>query len=93
MLEVKSITYSINSKIILNNISFKLNRGSKMGLIGSNGVGKSTLLKIIIGELQQEEGEVFKAKDTLIGYFKQEMEILDTSKTISEYIKDYVGIT
>ncbi|MDD4387495.1 MAG: ATP-binding cassette domain-containing protein, partial [Clostridia bacterium] len=42
---------------------------------------------------QQEEGEVFKAKDTLIGYFKQEMEILDTSKTISEYIKDYVGIT
>ncbi|MDD2376790.1 MAG: ABC-F family ATP-binding cassette domain-containing protein [Clostridia bacterium] len=92
MLEVKDITYSINSKIILNNISFKLNHGNKIGLIGSNGVGKSTLLKIIIGELQQEEGNVFKAKETLIGYFKQEMEILDTSKTVSEYIKDHVGI-
>ena len=56
MLDVKNITYSINSKIILNNISFKLNKNNKIGLVGSNGVGKSTLLKIIIGELQPEDG-------------------------------------
>ena len=56
MLELKDITYSINSKIILNNISFKLNQGNKIGLIGSNGVGKSTLLKIVTGELIQESG-------------------------------------
>lgn len=92
MLDVKNITYSINSKIILNNISFKLNKNNKIGLVGSNGVGKSTLLKIIIGELQPEVGEIIKSDSNLIGYFKQEMEIVDTSKTIIEFIKDYVGI-
>ena len=92
MLDIKNITYSINSKIILNNISFKLNKNNKIGLVGSNGVGKSTLLKIIIGELQPEAGEIIKSDSNLIGYFKQEMEIVDTSKTIIEFIKDYVGI-
>lgn len=92
MLEVKDITYSINSKTILNNISFKLNPGNKVGLIGSNGVGKSTLLKIITGELEQETGSIITEKGILIGYFKQEMEIFDVSKTILEYIKSHVGI-
>ena len=56
---------------ILDNVSFQINNNEKYAICGSNGVGKSTLLKILVDELSQDSGEVIKAKDLKIGYLAQ----------------------
>ena len=53
-------------------VNFKINSGDKISLVGANGTGKSSLLKIIKGELQPESGKVLKQKDISIGYLPQD---------------------
>jgi len=59
MIEVNQLKKVMNNKLILENINFKLKKGSVVGLLGRNGVGKTTLLRTIVGILLPEEGEVF----------------------------------
>ena len=92
MLELKDVSKSFDGKVILNNISFTIDYGEKAGLIGSNGVGKSTLLKIIARQLYQDSGEVNTNNSELIGYFKQEFEIIEEYQSVTEFIKRYIGI-
>lgn len=92
MLKIENISKSYNGKDILNNISFSLNQGEKAGIIGANGIGKTTLLKIIAGEEKPDSGEIIKNKNSLIGYFKQEFKISEENRDIVSFIKSYVGI-
>lgn len=68
----KNISKSYGDKLIIERSSFQLNEGEKIGLIGANGVGKTTLLEIISGEIRPEEGGVEKRKNLKIGYLAQE---------------------
>ena len=63
ILNINNISLSFGENTILNNISLLLNEGDKCALIGDNGTGKSTLLKIITGEYKQDSGEIFFKKD------------------------------
>lgn len=92
MLKIENISKSYNGKDILNNISFSLNQREKTGIIGANGIGKTTLLKIIAGEEKPDSGEIIKNKNSLIGYFKQEFKISEENRDIVSFIKSYVGI-
>lgn len=75
--------YDKNSKKnIINNLSFELNKGEKFLIIGQNGVGKSTLLKLIVGQLTPDSGVIKKGIKTDIGYYAQEHELLENDKTI-----------
>lgn len=68
-----SKTYGVHR--VLDDISFILNNGERLGLVGANGVGKTTLLKILTGELEADGGQVFLTPRTSLGYLKQELEV------------------
>lgn len=73
------------SNVILNDISFALDKGQKVGLVGYNGTGKSTLLKIIANLEEKDNGEIIFSKNTKIGYVPQDTSII-SEETILEYL-------
>jgi ATP-binding cassette, subfamily F, member 3 len=73
---------------IINNLSFSLNRGEKFLIVGPNGIGKSTLLKLIVGELKADSGKIDIGEKTDIGYYAQEHELLDNDKDIMGNFSD-----
>lgn len=74
MLDGKGISFSYKHKEVLNNVSFTINDGETVGLVGPNGVGKSTLLKIAAGQLSPVTGSVVKPKGYEVGYMPQDLE-------------------
>ncbi len=101
-LEMKSVSSRLGKKIIeLNHVSKFFNgipvisdftytvlRNDRIGIIGENGRGKSTLLKMICGELKPDSGSVEIGDTVKIGYFSQENEHMDKSRRVIEYITD-----
>lgn len=83
ILSCKDICKSYGIRDVLKNITFSINEGDKVGIIGANGEGKSTLFKIITKELSQDSGEVFIDKNKTLGYLSQNL-ALDSDKNIYE---------
>ena len=83
-----SFKYSENSKLVLKDLSFEITRGEKFLIVGRNGIGKSTLLKLIVGILEPLSGEVYIGNKTDIAYYAQELELLDEDKTIIDNFYD-----
>ena len=83
ILSCKDICKSYGIRDILKNITFSINEGDKVGIIGANGEGKSTLFKIITKELSQDSGEVFIDKNKTLGYLSQNL-ALNSEKNIYE---------
>lgn len=81
VLACDKVTKSFGIDIILNQITFSVNAGERIGVVGGNGAGKSTLFKIIAGILPMDSGEIYKAKDTTLGYLPQNT-VLESDKTI-----------
>lgn len=88
---VKNLHFKYNkadNKYIIDNLSFSLSRGEKFLVVGPNGIGKSTLLKLLVGQLKPDMGEIIIGKRTEIGYYAQEHELLDNTKTILDNFLD-----
>lgn len=85
ILNCSNISKTFIDDTILNNVSFHVEDGEKAAIVGANGVGKSTLLKIIIGELTPDDGSVTISKDKTMGYLAQHQSI-DGSNTIYEEV-------
>lgn len=86
-LKVNNIKFGyVDNKILYDNLSFLVNNKERFLIVGENGVGKSTLLKLIIGYLQPKEGNIWYGSKTDIAYYAQELENLDLNKTILENI-------
>ena len=83
ILSCKDICKSYGIRDVLKNITFSINEGDKVGIIGANGEGKSTLFKIITKELSQDSGEVFIDKNKTLGYLSQNL-ALNSEKNIYE---------
>lgn len=78
----------------IQNVTFDLYRGQKLGVIGENGIGKSTLLKTIVGSIEKLGGEVEFGHNVEIGYFDQQMALLDSEKTVfDDFATDFPGLT
>lgn len=75
------ITKSFGVDIILNQITFSVNEGSRLGVVGGNGAGKTTLFNIIAGEMSPDSGEIYKLRDTTMAYLPQNT-VLMSEKTI-----------
>ena len=73
---------------LYNNLSFVISPRERFLIVGENGVGKSTLLKLIVGLLKPSRGSIYYGKKTEIAYYAQEQENLDLDKTILENVKD-----
>ena len=86
-LKVNNITFNYPEKDKLyNNLSFVINNRERFLIVGENGVGKSTLLKLIVGKLKPNEGSIWYGSKTDIAYYAQELELLDDNKTILENV-------
>ncbi|WP_271811613.1 ribosomal protection-like ABC-F family protein [Clostridium beijerinckii] len=81
VLSCKNICKSYGINTILKDVTFSINEGDKVGIIGSNGEGKTTLFKILSKEITQDDGEVFIDKNKSLGYLAQHL-ALDSYKTI-----------
>ncbi|QCI18900.1 ATP-binding cassette domain-containing protein [Buchnera aphidicola] len=93
--ELKNIKFSINNKNIINDFSSIIQYGDKIGLIGNNGSGKSTMVKILTGEYKIQKGNFYSGKNLKIAYFDQNRSILNSQKSILDNInegKDKVSI-
>ena len=89
-LEVQNLTFHYDDKApLFEKLSFMLTRGEKFLIVGENGIGKSTLLKLIVGELKPDDGSVIFSQNTTVAYYAQELEILDERETILDNVKSY----
>jgi ATPase subunit of ABC transporter with duplicated ATPase domains len=91
MLTIKNIQKSVGGQRVLNKASFSLGEGQRAALIGLNGVGKSTLLKIIAGIEEPTIGKVMKPNRVLMGYLPQEA-LASVDMTLDEYLRDMAGL-
>ena len=88
VIEARNISYSYDDEPLIDKLSIKIMRGDRVGLIGNNGVGKSTLLRIILGQLAPLSGTVKLGTNLEIGYFDQLREQLDPNKSVAEIVGD-----
>lgn len=92
-LSIQNLTFSYDSNTLLKNINLSISSKERILIAGNNGVGKSTLLKLIVKELKPKNGEIFIGSKTKIAYYDQEQfEINNTDKTILEYF-EHLGHT
>lgn len=87
-IEVNNIAKVYNDKIIINNFSFLLDNDARVGIIGRNGIGKTTLLKLITGLIPPTSGSVEIGETVKIGYFSQENENLPLNKRVYDFLKE-----
>lgn len=90
LLAIDHISKAYGDNQVLNNVTFALPYGQKLGLVGANGVGKSTLIKIIIGEIEPDGGAVRLATGAEIGYLAQTLNAAE-GQTIAELIDTTLG--
>lgn len=91
VLEVNNISKSFEDKKVLNNVSFKLHKGDKVAIIGKNGIGKSTLFKILLNQIKANSGN-FKISETAkISYYDQNQETLNDNNTLLEEINTSIS--
>jgi ATP-binding cassette subfamily F protein uup len=86
IIETNSISFTFEHKKIIDNFSFRVIKGEKIGLIGPNGSGKSTLIKLLTKELEPQDGTVKHGKDLEISYFDQLRSDLDPLHTLQQTI-------
>lgn len=84
--ELENVSLSFGDKTIVKNLNFKLLRGDRLGLVGHNGVGKSTLISLILGKREPGSGTVKLGTNLQIAYFDQLRAQLDPNKTVAETI-------
>lgn len=94
VLKVAHIAKQFDDRILLNDISFVLRRGEKCAIIGPNGIGKSTLLKILLNQISADHGQYEWSDTVQVGYFAQDYQLqLPPNLTVWEWIENKVPAT
>ena len=89
-LEVQNLSFHYpGAEPMYDKLSFQLTRGEKFLIVGENGIGKSTLLKLIVGQLQPDDGSIIFSQNTTTAYYAQEFEIIDEHRTVLENVRNY----
>src|SRR5437870_5641243 len=86
VVRLEGVAKSHGGRLLFADVDLELAKGDKVGLVGPNGAGKTTLLEVLIGRQEADAGSVFRGKNLKIGYFAQEAEELDFSRTLLEEI-------
>jgi ABC transport system ATP-binding/permease protein len=95
VIEARNVSHGYDGKLLLDGFSLRVMRGERIGIIGNNGVGKSTLLQILLGTLTPDQGSVKLGTNLHIAYFDQLRREIDESKTVAELVgegRDYITV-
>lgn len=87
-LELERIRKAYGDRVLIDDFSYIFLRDDRIGIIGENGCGKSTLMNMIAGTLQPDSGSIVRGDTVKIGYFRQENELPDPGQTVLAYVKD-----
>lgn len=93
--ELSNVSKSYGDKTLITNFSTRILRGDRIGLLGPNGIGKTTLLKLILGEIEPDSGEIERGTKVNVAYFDQMREALDEEMTLADTISpgsDFIEI-
>ncbi len=88
-IELKGISKAFGEKKLISGLNLMVHRNARIGVIGQNGSGKSTFLKIMSGRLSSDSGEVVVGETVKMGYFSQECEEMDPGMRVIDYIREY----
>ena len=92
MLNVHNLSISFQGDDLFNNITYRIGRKDRIGLIGKNGAGKSTMLKILSKEMEPDTGEIATDKDLKIGFLKQDIDFEEGRTVLEETYEAFVEI-
>ena len=95
VIEARNLSKTFGERRLIDKLSVKIMRGDRVGLVGNNGVGKSTLLKMLLGELSPDSGVLKIGEGLEVGYFDQMRQQIDPEKTVAEVVgdgRDYIRI-
>jgi len=84
LIGLQNVTFEFGARVIITDATWHIQPGERIGLIGYNGTGKSTILKLLVGQYTPSKGTVEKGKDTTIGYLHQDLLSFDTNESITE---------
>lgn len=88
VIEFQDVDFAYGDKQILSHFNLLLQNKDRLGIVGDNGVGKSTLLNLIAGQLQPQSGRVIIGETVRVAYFSQQIEGLDESKRVINYLQE-----
>ena len=88
VIEFQNVDFAYDQKPILSQFSFLIQNKDRIGIVGDNGVGKSTLLNLIAGKLQPQAGQLIIGETVRVAYFSQQIEDLDESKRVINYLQE-----
>ena len=88
VVELKNVSLSIGGKKLIDDLDYEFTKGMKVGIIGANGIGKTSLLKMITGSLQPDSGEIFRAETVEFNYVDQNRMALHEGNTVLEEIAE-----
>jgi ATP-binding cassette subfamily F protein uup len=88
VIELDQVSHAFGSDVLFQGLSLKILRGDRLGLVGNNGVGKTTLLRILLGELAPQAGTVRLGVNLEVAYFDQLRREFDPDKTVAEIVAD-----
>ncbi len=86
--ELENVSYGFSNKTIVNELNVLISRGDKLALIGPNGSGKTTFIKLLLGELSPDKGEIIRGTNIEVAYFDQHRSQLDLDKTVIDTVAD-----
>ncbi len=95
VLDARHIEFGYGACPLFRDFSLQIRRGDRIGLVGNNGVGKSTLLRLLLGELEPHSGSIKWGVNVQVGYFDQHRRELDLDKTVAEVVgegRDYITL-
>ena len=88
VIEFQNVDFAYDQKLILSQFSLLIQNKDRIGIVGDNGVGKSTLLNLIAGKLQPQAGRLIVGETVRVAYFSQQIEGLDESKRVINYLQE-----
>ncbi len=91
-IEIENISKTIDGKPLITDFSYIVSRDARIGIVGRNGEGKSTFLKMLHGDISPDSGRIILGDTVNIGYFSQECESMDPSVRVIEYIRETADI-
>jgi len=88
VLDARNLSFGYGDAMLIRDFSLRIRRGDRIGLVGNNGVGKSTLLRLLLGEIEPNAGTIKWGVNIQLGYFDQHRRELDLDKTVAQIVGD-----